>query len=107
MSRRLVQHARFRLDLLEIFNFIGQDSHDAAVRFIQAVRRDLYRLIDMPGMGATRPWKRRALREIRALPIETYHNYLLFYRYDDTTVYALRLLHGARDIDRVFGDKPV
>jgi len=42
------------------------------------------------------------LRDVRRATISGFPKHLLFYRFDDDEVFVLRVVHGARDLERLF-----
>jgi toxin ParE1/3/4 len=101
---RIVRHRSFKRDVLQIFVYIGEQNMDAASRFMAAVRDDLDQVSRMPGLGPVRELKSPRYAGVRSLPITGFRNYLLFYRPTPSTIEALRVIHGARDIDQAMGD---
>ena len=65
MTHRVERKAKARNDLLETFVYIGERNVDAAERFLTAVNEDCRKLAEMPGMGASREFKKRTLRDVR------------------------------------------
>ena len=92
-----------RLDLLQLFIYIGEQNLPAADRFTAAAARACDQLAAMPGMGRRREFTEPALADIRSWPIGGFEDYLIFYRPSTTGIDVLRVLHGARDIDALFG----
>jgi toxin ParE1/3/4 len=89
-------------DLSDAFNYIARDSLDAAKRFLDAVRQDAQRLTEMPGIGALRDFARPDLKDVRSWPVSGFRNFLIFYRPIDDGIEVIRVVHGARDLDRLF-----
>jgi toxin ParE1/3/4 len=89
-------------DLGEAFAYIARDSVDAATRFLDAVRRDAEKLAVMPGMGALRDFARPDLKDVRSWPVTGFRNFLIFYRPLADGIEVIRVVHGARDLDRIF-----
>jgi toxin ParE1/3/4 len=57
-------------------------------------------------MGNPREFRDPALTGMRSWPIRGFGNHLVFYRPTDDGIEILRVLHGARDLRRVFnGDE--
>jgi toxin ParE1/3/4 len=102
VSTRITIKPDAELDLLEHFVFIGRDSVSAAERFHVAVRDAFDKLAEMPGMGRLREFESPELADVRSWPVRGYKNYLIFYRPTTKGIDVLRVLHGARDIDRLF-----
>jgi toxin ParE1/3/4 len=90
-----------RLDLIQHFIYIGQDNLNAAERFLTAVEEALEKLAEMPGMGRRREFKKPELAGIRSWVVKGFENYIVFYRQIEGGIEVLRVLHGARDVERV------
>ena len=56
----------------------------------------------MPGLGEKWESTKPRLDGLRVSRIERFEKHLLFYRLADDGIEIVRVLHGARDIDRVF-----
>ena len=104
MKRRIQKHRKAKRDVLRVFFDIGQHDLDAAERFLNAFNSNLRRLADMHGIGAMREFADPKLARLRSLPVTGFTNYLIFYRYDDRDVQILRVIHGARDLERALGE---
>ncbi|MBZ0188017.1 MAG: type II toxin-antitoxin system RelE/ParE family toxin [Candidatus Obscuribacterales bacterium] len=89
------------LDLEEIEAHISSDNPAAADRFLQLLLSRLNLLAEMPGIGRRRNKYARGVRSIAE------GNYIIVYRVKNDTVEVLRVLHGARDPERVFREKPI
>ena len=55
----------------------------------------------MPGIGERREPSNPQLAGLRVWRVEGSENHLVFYRTNDGGIDIVRVLHGARDIDRV------
>jgi toxin ParE1/3/4 len=89
-------------DLAEIAEFIRRQSGAArAVRFLRSAEETIQRLASMPGLGARYEPGRPIPVEIRFLPITRHRSFLVFYRIVPDGVEILRIIHGARDLDRL------
>lgn len=84
-------------DLWEIVLYIAQDNEEAAFRLADEIDRRFQMLADVTGAGQARP---ELLPEVRSFPVG---NYLIFYRPMSDGVEILRVLHGARNLRRLFG----
>jgi toxin ParE1/3/4 len=93
-------------DVDEHFRYIARDSLEAAVRFLHAVRVEDRKLVDMPGMGARREFETPELEGVRSWSVGGFPNHLIFYRPEANGIRVLRVLHGARDIERVLRSEP-
>jgi toxin ParE1/3/4 len=88
-------------DVDAIADYIAHDSLDSALRFYDAVQSDAQKLAAMPGMGPACEFRNPATVGIRFWPLGGFRNYLLFYRPLSDGVEVIRVLHGARDVERV------
>jgi toxin ParE1/3/4 len=96
---RIVLTRRSRSDLAEIVLYIRRDNRTAAKHLLAEINRTLHRLAEFPEMGPLRPELANALR---SLPLG---NYVLFYRPRKDGIELTRVLHGARDLQRLFKRK--
>lgn len=96
---RITRIARRELD--EIWAFIAQNSGsiETAEHVLDEVTGSMRKLAQMPGMGAMRDELEPGLR---SFPV---HNYLIFYRAVRGGIQVLHVVHGARNLHRIF-DKP-
>jgi toxin ParE1/3/4 len=85
-----------RRDLQDIGDYIARDSQRQALRFVLALERFCTTLVAQPNRYPI--LAQRAERHIRRAP---HQDYLVFYRVGETTVEILRILHAARDVDRI------
>jgi toxin ParE1/3/4 len=65
MRRPIIRRNEAREDLVEHFVFIGQDSPDAAHRYLAAAEAAFEQLAEMPGMGSPRTFRNPLLAGIR------------------------------------------
>jgi|SRR6266852_6966491 len=87
---------RATLDLIEIWNYIADDSIENADLFIDQLDEAMRKLRRYPGMGRQRE---ELAPRIRSFP---YQRYVIFYRIDSKTIEIVRVLHGARDVESNF-----
>ncbi len=104
MSRRVTKSADAKRDLVDHFTFIGQDSPNAADRFLLAADEAFHTLAEMPRMGRLREFRNPDLKGLRSWPIPHFENYLIFYMPSDRDIDIVRVLHGARDLGAIFED---
>jgi len=83
-------------DLDSIWLSIAIDSPTAAERLIGRLEAAESRLGQFPEIGQARPDLGVGIRHWPIAP------YLIFYRVDPEAVTILRILHGARDLPRLF-----
>lgn len=76
-------------------------SPEVAERYLAAVEATLKELVETPGLGRHRFQDRPELANLHSWRVrKPYHRHLIFYRFDDQTLSAERVLHGARDLPR-------
>lgn len=92
-SRYTPQAAR---DLGEIADYISARDPTAAGRVVEEIRQRCRALADMPGMGRPREEFAPGLRS------SVVRKYLIFYRPDDKGIEVVRIVHGARDLPKLF-----
>jgi toxin ParE1/3/4 len=88
--------ATSRKDYAAIWDYVAADNPDAADALLRSFDAALQMLSDHPHAGPRRPELRPRLR---SFPVG---NYLIIYRPMRGGVELLRVLHGARDVRRVF-----
>lgn len=84
--------AQAKVDLLEIWCHIGEDSPDAADRTVAGIDDAIKLVSEHPGFGTERPDLAAGLR---LYPVGSY---LIGYRQAKGGVQILRVVHGARDL---------
>jgi toxin ParE1/3/4 len=95
--RKLLIKRQARVDLLDIWDYIAADNVTAANRVLQKLDAAMRGLADMPGKGHTRA----EVRDPR-YRFWTVYSYVIAYRYDDTTLTVVRVVHGRRNLGRLF-----
>lgn len=95
----LVRHDA-ELDAFGYFEYIRQHNADAALRFLEAIDRTIAGLALHPYKGRLRKFRGRDLKNIRSWRIDSFENYLIFYRASHSRLEILRIRHGAMDFPR-------
>jgi len=90
-------------DLELIWTYIARDNGQAADEVLEAACRLCRILGEHPELGRMREFSQAALAGLRSFVIANFPNYVIFYRVKDEGVEIVRVLHGARDIDSLFG----
>ena len=83
-------------DILEIWDYIADDSLTAADRWVDHLDEQFRVLATQPSMGRARD---ELAPDVRSFP---FGRYVIFYMPLDDGIDVVRVLHGARDIDAVF-----
>jgi len=94
--RRLQKTPAAEQDLINIGQYIESDKPDAARRLLKKFQDKFELLAEFPGMGQRRDDLAPGLR---SLPLG---NYLIFYFPLQDGVTIVRVIHGARDLKRIF-----
>jgi len=87
-------------DILEIWDYIADDSLTAADRWVDRLDEQFRVLATQPAMGRARDGLAPG---VRSFP---FGRYVIFYVPLDDGIDVVRVLHGARDIDAVFNPEP-
>ena len=93
---RIVQSPEFRRDVDEAWDYYAAESPDYAERLIRQIADKLLMLAEFPRMGRSRDELQPGLRSF------VLDRYVIYYRQTDVGIEAVRLLHGARDVDSLF-----
>ena len=83
-------------DILEIWDYIADDSLAAADRWVDRLDEQFRMLAAQPMMGRARE---ELAPGVRSFP---FGRYVVFYMQLNDGIDVVRVLHGARDIDAVF-----
>ncbi len=81
--------------------YIQQSGQPLAQRWEKAVTSAISRVVSHPAAGAPCTFKPPELRGVRRTTIPGFPKHLLFYRFDGEEVLVLRIVHGARDLERL------
>ncbi len=88
-------------DLDQIYDYVAKDSPAAADRLIRSFEEKLRLLATQPLMGQLRQELAPRLRSFSV------GKYVFFYRPIQDGIAVARIIHGARDIETAFRDRPV
>lgn len=104
MKRRLRRTRQVRDDLIAIYGFLHARSPQAAERVFDAIEASIRALLQKPGLG--RRWDSRdpRLEGMRVLVVTRYPNYLVFFRLAGRNVEIFRVVHGARELERLIDE---
>lgn len=96
---KIVRSPQSARDICEIALFISRDDPAAADRLIDLFDDKLRMLAENPALGRSRDELAPGVRSFAV------GNYLLFYRAAPEVVELVRILHGARDLRRIFKEE--
>lgn len=94
--KRLHITAQARADFREIHDYIAKDNIDAASSFIDRLEARCYKLPEMPGVGRKRDDLATGLRSVAE------GDYLIFYLVLNDFIEIVHVLHGRRNLQKVF-----
>src|SRR5262245_18853196 len=100
MTGRFVFTEKAETQLLEILDYLSDESASAAVRVRQAIYDAVGRLAETPGIGHTRS----DLTE-RPLKFGSVYSYLVVYDPESRPLTIVAVLHGARDVELLLNRK--
>lgn len=86
-----------RADLIEIGDFIAQDNPGRALSFLAEIEAKMQEAADRPESFPARDDVCAGLRAAR------HGRYLIFFFNADKEIQIVRVLHGARDLPKIFG----
>jgi toxin ParE1/3/4 len=92
----IIKLPRAKSDLVEIWDYIADDSEARADDFIETVDRKFQSLASRPNMGRSRDELAEGLRSFSV------GRYVIFYRPISEGVEIVRVLHGSRDLNAIF-----
>ena len=102
-KRRLVFSDAAIADILEQADwYAAQAGRSLARRWEKAVKSAILQATRRPATGALCLFRSKALQDVRRTNITGFPKHLIFYRFDDDEVFVLRVVHGARDLERLF-----
>ncbi len=96
MARKLVISRAAIRDLEEIWAYIARDNQQAADRTLDGLFRKCAWLAETDGTGRRRD---ELLSGLLSLPVR---RYVVFFVREQAELRIVRILHGARDLERVF-----
>ncbi len=104
MRRSVFLRPEAERDLDEQAEHIASEgSVEAALKFYEAAEETLALILAHPRMGVARRFRNPLLAGVRMCLIRGFEKHLIFYRPAKAGIEVLRVLHGARDIERLFG----
>jgi toxin ParE1/3/4 len=92
--------ARARIDLKGHWLYIARDNLPAADRLLEAAEETFKHIAGNPSIGSQRCF--RKIVGIRSRAVIGFQNYLVFYQTQSEMVVIVRVLHGMRDLPKLF-----
>ncbi|SMC62044.1 type II toxin-antitoxin system RelE/ParE family toxin [Rhizobium sp. RU36D] len=92
-----------RADILQQVEYYARLGRpDIADRFLAAVEASFVRLKETPRAGAPKMFSDPRLSAVRTWTIAGFDDIKAYYLVDNSSIAVLRILHGRRDVDRIF-----
>jgi toxin ParE1/3/4 len=102
-AARLVLSDASVADILEQGDwYVDQSGETLAKRWEKAVTKAVLSVVSRPTSGAPCTFQSPELHGVRRVAISGFPKHLLFYRFDGEAIFILRVVHGARDLERLF-----
>lgn len=100
---RVIRRIAAKRDLIDHFVFLAENAGiDVARRFLLSANASFDELAQMPELGAQRAFRNPRFSSVRLWLVKGFERYLIFYGPLKDGVEILRVLHGSRDIERLF-----
>ncbi|SRR5579872_332548 len=100
---RLVFSDAAMADILEQADWYSRQSgRKLARRWEKSVKAAISQVVRRPAAGALCTFRTDILHGVRRAAITDFPKHLLFYRFNGEEVFVLRVVHGARDLERLF-----
>jgi toxin ParE1/3/4 len=106
VTRRIVVELAAETDLFEAVAYYRREGSPAtARRFVDAAQDTFAQLAQMPGVGRRYQTDHPQLQHLHVWRVRGFEAYLIFYHATDDTLFIVRVLHGARDIEHLLEDE--
>ena len=105
MSRRIIRSDLALADLEEQAEYIRRSNPRAALRFLDAAEATFRMLASMPGLGQGHESENPLYQDLRCFPISKFRAHVVYYKPLADGIIVIRVVHGARDLDQVFGQE--
>lgn len=89
-------------DILEQADwYTAESGATLAKRWEKAVSSAVLRVVKNPAAGSLCTFRSSELRNVRRAKIRGFSKHLVFYKFHEDEVFILRIVHGARDLERL------
>jgi toxin ParE1/3/4 len=105
MTRRITKSDLALNDLEEQAEYIRLRNPRAALRFLDAAEALFCQLASMPGIGQLYETTNPLYQDLRCFPVPKFPSHIVYYKPLADGIIVIRVLHGARDIDRIFAEE--
>ena len=104
MSGRIIRSDPVLDDLDALSEYIRQRNPRAALRFLAAAEAISRQVAFMPGIGERFETDNALYQDLRWVPISGFPSHIVYYKPLADGVVIIRVIHAARDVDRIFDD---
>ncbi|MEO6182875.1 MAG: type II toxin-antitoxin system RelE/ParE family toxin [Verrucomicrobiota bacterium] len=101
----IIKRPAAKQDLIDCGSYIALDNPTAADNFLVAAEKAFEQLSKMPELGPALHHPNSRLQNMRFWPVTGFLNYLVFYFPLPDGVEIVRVLHGAREWERVLEEE--
>lgn len=101
MSAQALISPAAEADIEGIVHFLSVDDPALGERFVDEALHTFEFLADAPFLGHPYQHQNRKLKGLRSWVMSPFRNYIVFYWPRRTGIEVARVLHGARDIERL------
>jgi toxin ParE1/3/4 len=105
MTRRIIKSDLALDDLEEHAEYLRLRSPRAALRFLDAAEAIFRQLASMPGIGESYETTDPLYQDLRCFPIPKFPSHIVYYKPLTDGIIVIRILHGARDVDRILAQE--
>ena len=100
---RIVLSDRAVADILEQADWYDERSGaELAKRWESAITSTVLRIARNPRAGSPCNFVAEELHEVRRMAVAGFPRHLIFYQFEGSEIFILRVLHGARDLESLF-----
>ena len=103
MSYEIRKKPQAERDIEECFVYIGEENLDIAVHFLVAVEDSIEAIGRNPFIGKQREFRNLKIKNLRLWLVKDFANYQIYYTVGAEIIEIIRVLHGARDLEDIFG----
>jgi len=104
MSVHILRRIRAADDAEAIADYLAQNDLRTALRFLENTEETLQFLARFPSIGSPLNSERPELASMRTYRVRGFDNHLIFYYDRGNAIEVVRIIHGARDIERELND---
>ncbi|MBI4904741.1 MAG: type II toxin-antitoxin system RelE/ParE family toxin [Acidobacteria bacterium] len=106
MTDPVTHRSRARLDVLEQFLYLAEEGNvEIAERYLAALEETCALLLEFPNSGTRYDSGHAALQGMRRFPVRGFDNYVIFYLPRLGGIDVVRVLHGNRDVGKIFAEE--